>query len=94
MAMSNKQILRKLKKMRKISKKYVVTFTPSQYRLIAERERITPTHLEDMNELSHRDGFFLFQSKSGNVFFGRDENFRPVVLDSAEEIDEDPNLNV
>ena len=94
MALSNKQILRKLKKMRMISKKFVVTFTPAQYRMVAERERIMPVHLEDMNEIAHADGFFLFQSKGGNVFFGRDENFRPVVLESAEEIDEDPNLNV
>jgi hypothetical protein len=87
MALSNKQILRKLKKIRKLEKKYVITFSPEQYRIFAERTRITPAHVIELNELAHEEDLFFFRCNNGIILFGRAENFRQVVFEMEEDID-------
>lgn len=87
MALSNRQILRKLKKVRQMEKKYVITFSPAQYRIFAERNRITPAHVIEMNELAHEDDMFFFRCNNGILLFGRAENFRQVVFEAGEDVD-------
>jgi len=80
LALSNKKLFRKLKKMRAISKQEVLTFTLAEYRTVAEKERLSISHLEDMNELLSKENFFIYHATEGQIVFGHDKHFRPPEL--------------
>ncbi len=88
MALSTRQVLRKLKKHQEIAQKNVLTFAPYHYRIFVERKRLSPAHVEDVNELAEGEGFFFFQASHGTLFFGREAHFQPSVFEAQQDIDD------